>query len=133
MFFDEELAGIDMYNILKNIDSRLYFNRVERGIPKLYAVFTFGATQQQEGFRSDATLLIYIFDNKGDDISELLALQKKFQKLHKKICSSENSFFIFNLISTYAQPVLVNSDGEEIRQRILTFDLGYYNKNIEEV
>ena len=123
MTFDESEVGQLIYTMLKNVSTSIYHNRAERGSSFPYAVFNLLDAFQQEGTKTNFMLEIDIWDNKGNDITDLVALQKSLQEyLHKRTCINLS----FNLESTLN---LDATQEEQLRRRQLRFSATYYNRN----
>lgn len=127
MVFNEEKAGVKVYEKMREIDSRTYFNRVPVDTSFPYAVFNILDAFQQEGSKTSFMLEVDIWDNKGNDISDLLELQSKIQVgFHKLMCNYDELSLSFALEST----LQLDDNEQQIRRRQLRFLATYYNKEI---
>lgn len=129
MTFNESLVGQYIYTMLNdNITGKVYYNRASRDSAFPLVVFNVLDAFQQEGSKSTFMLEINIWDNKGNNITDLLSRQKELQDfLHKRSCENSNFSLWFNLESTLQIPN-VNADQEQERRRQLRFSCIYYSK-----
>ena len=127
--FDEAVVGQFIFEQLAtNIGSNVYFNRADKDATFPYAVFNMLNAFQQEGTGTEFMLEFDIWHNKGNQITDLLKLQKKIQVfLHKRVCQNSELSLFFNLESTLN---LDFTQEEQIRRRQLRF-LVQYNNNEE--
>jgi len=129
MIFDEATVGQFIYDLLTtNIGSNVYFNLADRDATFPYAVFNLLDAFQQEGNNTNFMLEIDIWHNRGNQITDLLALQKSIQQfLHKRTCRNSDLSLFFNLESTLNLDV---TQEEQLRRRQLRFNVRYYNNDI---
>ena len=129
MIFDEAKVGEFIYTQLKdNIGNNVYFNRAGRDATFPYAVFNMLDAFQQQDATTTFVLEIDIWHNEGNNITDLLTLQKKIQEfLHKRTCINSDLSLFFNLESTLNLDV---TQEEQLRRRQLRFSVEYNNRNI---
>jgi hypothetical protein len=127
MIFDELKTGQYIFDFLDaNINEAIYFNRAPETATFPFGVFNFTSAFQGEDGRSNFMLEIDIWDNKGNNIIDLLTLQKDLQiLLHKRHCKTDDLTLFFTLEST----LQLNDQEEQIRRRQLRFNVRYNNRN----
>ncbi len=112
-------------DILKDTDYKIFFNTAPRRSTFPYSVFDLGNAFQGQDGKTTFNLNINIWNNKGNKLTEILEIQKLFQKkLHKSICKNQEHLLDFNLDSTNSIPEI----DLQMRRRELTFSVNYYKK-----
>ena len=124
LIFDEVTVGQALLTFLQSIDSGIYFDRAPRTTTFPYAVFKINNAFQREGVKHTFIMEIDLWHNKGNNITELLALQKSIlQGVHKKGYADTNTTFYFNVESV----LLLQDSEEQIRRRQIRVIVDYYN------
>ena len=114
-----------IYTVLKNIYSNVYFERVPQGTQLPYAVFDLGLISQLEGGKSSITLEINVWDNRGDNISDLENVTGNISEgLYKLICD----FGGYTLRFENADINNIPDTDNNIRRRNISINVMYYNK-----
>lgn len=136
MVFDEATVTTAIFNLLKEVHSRVFNNRAERGTVFPYIVYNIKSPFQQDNNKTQFILEINILENKGHNIRELVELTTLISKKFHKCTYNDSNM----MIHFYQESLLLLDDpdinpndvsgGEQIRKRQLNINCNYRNKKL---
>jgi len=122
---DEAKIGAVVFDILSEINAKIYAGTAPSGTTFPYAVFTLRSINQSFGAISNLILSVNIWDNKGNDIAALLNFQKSIiEGVNRLVYADDDTSLRFYLESINNVP----TDRLHLRRREITFNIKYIRR-----
>ncbi len=129
-FFNKRSAGkviIELLNSNPEITCPVYYKEAKSKDIYPYAVFHLSSAFMGESVKSNVTMEVNIWDNKGDNIVDLMIIRDAIIKaLDRKLCRASG----FNMVFDIEGNLEPEDPEDKIRRELLTFGVRYFSKEV---
>jgi hypothetical protein len=123
VIFKEKLVGQAILSMLREVTANSYFDIAPQGSAFPYAVFNLTSAFKTENYRYKFFLEINVFDNRGNNIADIVDLVEKIEtKFDNCVYDDEN----INLRFKTESILPLDEAQTHLKRRLIRFNVIYY-------